>query len=153
MSQELPRQVQLRRDLEQSYQLQQGKSYLVVKDPITRRYFRFTEAQSNIIEILKGEPKDCESVAALASDKINTRVSSATIEAFCKSLEEKFLLETPEVREKLGAIRGQQLEARNFLYWKIASVDPAHIFAWLLPRTQWAFTATFQLFALLTIFT
>jgi putative peptide zinc metalloprotease protein len=153
MSQESPRHVQLRRDLEQSYQLQQGKSYLVVKDPVTRRYFRFTEAQSNIIEILKGEPKDYESVAALASHKINTRVSSATIEAFCKSLEEKFLMETPEVREKLGAIRGQQLEARNFLYWKIASIDPARIFAWLLPRTQWAFTSSFQIFALLTIFT
>jgi putative peptide zinc metalloprotease protein len=80
-------------------------------------------------------------------------VSSGTIEAFCKSLEEKYLLETPEVREKLGAIRGQQLEGRNFLYWKIASVDPERIFAWLLPRTRWAFTSSFQIFALLTIFT
>jgi len=153
MSHEPVRQVQLRRDLEHSHQVQQGKSYLVVKDPVTRRYFRFTEAQSSIIDILKGEPKDCESVAALVSEKLTSRVSSATIEAFCKSLEAKFLLETAEVREKLGAIRVQQLEARNFLYWKIASVDPARIFAWLLPRTQWAFTSSFQIFALLTIFT
>ena len=153
MSHEPARQVQLRRDLEHSYQLQQGKSYLVVKDPVTRRYFRFTEAQATIIETFKGEPRDFDSIAALASDKLNTRVSSSTIEAFCKSLEEKFLLETPEVREKLGAIRGQQLEARNFLYWKIASVDPERIFAWLLPRTQWAFKPSFQVTALLTIFT
>jgi multidrug efflux pump subunit AcrA (membrane-fusion protein) len=153
MSHESARKVQLRRDLEHSHQIQQGKSYLVVKDPVTRRYFRFTESQSNIIEIFKGEPQDFDSIAALASDKLNTSISSKTIEAFCKSLEEKFLLETPEVREKLGAIRGQQLEARNFLYWKVASIDPARIFAWLLPRTQWAFTPSFQVFALLTIFT
>jgi multidrug efflux pump subunit AcrA (membrane-fusion protein) len=153
MSHESDRQVQLRRDLEHSYQLQQGKSYLVVKDPVTRRYFRFTEAQATIIETFKEDLRDFESIAILASNRLNTRVSSATIEAFCKSLEEKFLLETPEVREKLGAIRGQQLEARNFLYWKIASVDPERIFAWLLPRTRWAFKPSFQIAALLTIFT
>jgi len=153
MSHESVRQVQLRRDLEHSQQLQQGKSYLVVKDPVTRRYFRFTEAQANIIEVLKGELKDFETIASAVSDRLNTKVSSGTIEAFCKSLEEKFLLETPEVRDKLGAIGGQQLEGRNFLYWKIASVNPEHIFAWLLPRTQWAFTPSFQIFALLTIFT
>lgn len=153
MSHESAWQVQLRRDLEQSHQLQQGKPYLVVKDPVTRRYFRFTETQAKLIEIFKGEPKDFETIAALASDRLNTNVSSGTIEAFSKSLEEKFLLETPEIREKLGAIGGQQLEGRNFLYWKIASVNPERIFAWLLPRTKWAFTPSFQIFALLTIFT
>jgi multidrug efflux pump subunit AcrA (membrane-fusion protein) len=153
MSHESPRQVQLRRDLEQSHQLQQGKPYLVVKDPVTRRYFRFTETQAKLIEIFKGEPKDFETIASLASVRLNTNVSSGTIEGFSKSLEEKFLLETPEVREKLEAIGGQQLEGRNFLYWKIASVNPERIFAWLLPRTRWAFTSSFQIFALLTIFT
>ena len=153
MSHEPARQVQLRRDLEHSHQLQQGKPYLVVKDPVTRRYFRFTETQAKLIEIFKGGPKDFETIAALASDRLNTNVSSGTIEAFSKSLEEKFLLETPEIREKLGAIGGQQLEGRNFLYWKIASVNPERIFAWLLPRTKWAFTPSFQIFALLTIFT
>ena len=150
---EMARQVQLRRDLEHSHQLQQGKSYLVVKDPVTRRYFRFTEAQASIIEVFKDASQDIETIASVASEKLNTVISPATIDAFCNSLDEKFLLETPEVREKLGAIRGQQLEGRNFLYWKIASVDPERIFAWLLPRTRWAFTSSFQIFALLTIFT
>lgn len=153
MSPESARQVQLRRDLEQSHQLQQGKSYLVVKDPVTRRYFRFTEAQAAIIALMMDEPRDVESVAALASGKLNAAVSPATIEAFCKSLDEKFLLETPEVREKLGTIKGQQLEGRNFLYWKIASVDPERIFAWLLPRTRFVYTLPFQIFMMMTIAT
>jgi len=153
MSHETVRQVQLRRDLDQSHQLQQGRSYLVVKDPVTRRYFRFTEAQAKIMDVFTETPRDFESIAELASAALNTTVSSTTVEGFCKSLEEKFLLESPEVREKLAAIQGQQLEGRNFLYWKIASVNPERIFDWLLPRTKWAFTPSFQLFAVLTIFT
>src|SRR5438552_315251 len=119
MSHQPALQYQLRRDLEHSLQQQQGKSYLVVKDPVTRRYFRFTEAQASIMESFMDAPLDAVRIAARASEKLNTLITSATIEAFCKSLEQKFLLETPEVREKLGAIRGQQLESRNFLYWKI----------------------------------
>ena len=153
MSHETDRHVQLRRDLEHSHQIQQGKAVLVVKDPVTRRYFRFTEAQAKIIAIFKEEPQDYETIAALTSARLNTLVNPSTVETFCRSLEEKLLLETPAVREKLGAIRGQQLEGRNFLYWKIASVDPERIFAWLLPRTRWAFTSSFQIFAVLTIFT
>ena len=152
MSHEPARPVQLRRDLEHSLQQQQGKTYLVVKDPVTRRYFRFTEAQASIMDLFMDVPQDVAVIAERASEKLNKTISPATIEAFCKSLEEKFLLETPEVREKIGAIRGQQLEGRNFLYWKIASFDPERIFAWLLPRTAWAFRPGFQLLALLTIF-
>ena len=153
MTHEPTRQVQLRRDLEQSQQLQQGKSYLVVKDPVTRRYFRFTETQAAIIALFADVPVDVETVAALATEKLKAVVTPATIEAFCKSLDEKFLLESPEVREKLAAIQGQQLEGRNFLYWKIASLDPERVFTWLLPRTRFVYTLPFQIFMMLTIAT
>jgi len=152
MSHEPARRVQLRRDLEHSRQLQQGKTYLVVKDPVTRRYFRFTEAQSSILELFMDGPEEVSVIAERASETLNTVISPLTIDSFCKSLEEKLLLEAPEIRERLAAIRGQQLQGRNFLYWKIASLNPERIFAWLLPRTRWAFTPSFQLFALLAIF-
>src|SRR6185436_6378842 len=145
MSHELARRVQLRGDLEHSRQQQQGKTYLVVKDPVTRRYFRFTEAQASILEIFMDGPEEVSVIARLASEKLNTAISSTTIAYLCESLEEKLLLETTEIREKLGAIRGQQLQGRNFLYWKIASLNPERTFDWLLPRTRWAFTPSFQL--------
>jgi len=153
MSHESDRQVFLRRELEHSHQLQQGKSYLVVKDPVTRRYFRFTENQAAIMAFFMEAPADIATVAAQASEKLGTQISPATIDAFCNSLDEKLLLETPEVREKLSAIRGQQFQGRNFLYWKIASVNPERIFTWLIPRTRWAYTSAFQIFALCAIFT
>src|SRR6185295_14072859 len=147
-------QVQFRQDLERSYQVQQGKSYLVIKDPLTRRYFRFTQAQATIIELFSEAPETIEVIAERASAKLNSSISPATIEAFCKSLEEKLLLETSAIREKLGAVRGQRLDARSsLLYWKVGSIDPARIFDWLVPRTKWAFTPTFQILAVLLILT
>ena len=129
MSHEPARRVQLRRDLEHSRQQQQGKTYLVVKDPVTRRYFRFTEAQASILELFIDGPEEVSLIAELASERLNTAISPSTIDSFCKSLEEKLLLEAPEIHEKLAAIRGQQLQGRNFLYWKIASLNPEGVFA------------------------
>jgi len=46
-----------------------------------------------------------------------------------------------------------QLHDRNVLYWKVASINPERIFDWLLPRTRWAFTKAFHIFAVFSILT
>ncbi len=71
--------------------------------------------------------------------------SENTIQSFLKSLEDKMLLDTDLVAEKLANLKSQQLEDRNFLYWKLASLNPERIFSWLIPRTRWAFTVWFQI--------
>jgi multidrug resistance efflux pump len=144
MNNDTPRHVQLRNELQQSRQQHQGKSYLVVKDPIARRYFRFTETQAVILEFIV-EPADAESVAARVSEKLGGSVSPAAISAFFDSLESKDLLDTPAVRERLGS--GASPNKRSsILYKQVASLNPERIFDWLLPRTQWAFTPAFQVF-------
>lgn len=143
MGNDTPKRVQLRQDLQQSQQQHQGKSYLVVKDPVARRYFRFTESQAAILGLLSS-PTDAETVAAQASEKLGARVSPATIAAFLDSLESKDLLDTPAVREKLGGGLLLRKES-SILYKQVASFDPERIFNWLLPRTRWAFTPAFQL--------
>src|SRR5262249_26691810 len=75
------------------------------------------------------------------------------IEGFLKSLEDKWLLDTAAVREKLSGLEGQKLQDRNLLYWKLLSINPEKIFEWLLPRTRWAFTRMFHVFAALSILT
>src|SRR6185503_18209478 len=145
-----PKTHQLRSDLEFSPQQQQGKSFVVVKDPITARYFRFTESQAAILELLR-DPTDSLAVAEEASQRLNTSISVSTIEAFLKSLEDKWLLDTPEVREKLATVESHKLQDRNLLYWKLFSINPEKIFDWLLPRTRWAFTKAFHVFAALSI--
>jgi putative peptide zinc metalloprotease protein len=145
--------IQLRPDLQQSRQQHQGKSYLVVKDPLARRYFRFTESQAAILDLM-ASPTTPERVAVQIADRLGATVPAATIAAFCDSLEAKDLLETPAVRERLGSADNASKRARSsILYKQVASFDPERIFNWLLPRTRWAFTRSFQVFGCLLIAT
>jgi putative peptide zinc metalloprotease protein len=143
---------QLRSDLEFSPQQQQGKSFVVVKDPVTGRYFRFTESQAAILDLLR-ESLDAPSLAARASEKLGAAIPVASIEGFLQSLEEKWLLDTASVRDKLLNVESHQLTERNLLYWKLASLNPEKVFEWLLPRTRWAFSKAFHLFAAFSILT
>ena len=144
MSNDTPRQVKLREDLQRSPQQHQGKSYLVVKDPLARRYFRFTETQAAILEEIL-TPSDADAVASRVAEKLGGTVSSATIAAFFDSLESKDLLDTPAVRERLGTLESPNKKT-SILYKQVASFNPEPIFNWLLPRTRWAFTPGFQIF-------
>src|SRR5262249_39568842 len=74
-----------------------------------------------------------------------------TIETFLKTLEDKWLLDTDEVRGKLANVASHRIQDRNLLYWKLFSINPERLFDWLLPRTRWAFTKAFHVFAALTI--
>lgn len=141
---------QLRRDLERSSQQYQGKSFLIVKDPVTRRYFRFTEAQATILGLLE-TPTDAETLARLASEKLGANLSLATMSAFLDSLEGKYLLDTPAVREKLGTDKLEAPNKNSILYRKVASINPEKLFDWLVPRTRWAFTPAFQILGIALI--
>jgi putative peptide zinc metalloprotease protein len=145
MTASAPHQVRLRQDLQQSRQQHQGKTYLVVKDPVARRYFRFTESQAAILELL-AEPTTPEAVSARVAEKLGANVSAATIAAFCDSLEAKDLLDSPTVRERLGSIGANTKARSSILYKQVLSFNPERIFDWLLPRTRWAFTPAFQVF-------
>ena len=129
----------LRSDLEFSSQRHLGKNYVVVKDPVTKRYFRFTENQKVILEFL-AEPTDLSTLVSDVGQALKAVVSESSIEGFIKSLEDKLLLDTERVREKLETYSAQKLPDRNLLYWKLASLNPERVFDWLVPRTRWAFT-------------
>src|SRR6516162_3568923 len=153
MEQNPPQSYRLRPGLEFSPQQHQGKLFVVVKDPVTGRYFRFTETQSVILELLP-DPIEAADLALQASRKLGAQVPLATIEGFLKSLEDKWLLDTPAVQEKLSDVASHKLADRNnILYRKIASFNPEKIFAFLLPRTRWAFTKVFHTFGALSILT
>src|SRR6516225_7783624 len=97
----------LRTGLEFSPQQHQGKTFVVVKDPVTARYFRFTEAQAAILDLLRQPASSDDSAASLAmraSEKLSAAIPVAAIEGFLKSLEDKWLLDTPAVQEKLATI-------------------------------------------------
>src|ERR1019366_2804955 len=96
----------LRSDLEFSSQQHLDKNYIVVKDPLTKRYFRFTENQGAILNLLK-EESDAATIAARASENLGGTISETTIQGFLKSLEDKLLLDTDLVRDKLTNLKSQ----------------------------------------------
>src|SRR5262245_6246120 len=113
----------LRPELEFSIQQHQSKTYHVVKDPLTKRYFRFTEAQAILLNLLR-EPIELEALAEGASAGLNNPVSVETISRFLDSLSDKYLLDTPEVHSRLANFKGLGLPDSSFLYWKLASLNP-----------------------------
>ena len=141
MEQNPPQLYHLRPGLEFSPQQHQGKSFVVVKDPVTARYFRFTETQAAILDLLR-DPIDAPALASAVAGRLGGAVPLATIEGFLKSLEDKWLLDTASIREKLSTVEGQKLRDRHNI-----------LFDWLLPRTRWAFTKGFNIFGALSIIT
>src|SRR5579884_1722815 len=107
MEQNPPQSYHLRQGLEFSPQQQQGKSFVVVKDPVTARYFRFTETQAVILDCLR-EPVDVPGLAARVGERLGGQVPLTAIQGFLKSLEEKWLLDTPEVRAKLADVESHK---------------------------------------------
>ena len=91
----------IRPELEYSTQTHQGQSFLVVKDPVTDRYFRFPESQAAILELLRS-PADLDTLADLASERLGTEVPHETLRKFLDSLDSKTLLDTPTAQAKLA---------------------------------------------------
>jgi hypothetical protein len=90
----------LRPELEFSSQTHQGRSFVVVKDPVTNRYLRFTEGQAAILKLLHS-PIDVDSLASTAADRLHAPVKRESLEGLLRSLDEKLLLENAETRDKL----------------------------------------------------
>ncbi len=143
----------LRPELEFSTQTYQGKPYTVVKDPVTTRYFRFSATQAAIMELAR-EPIDIESLGSAISAQLGGSVPQATLEGFLESLEEKHLLDTADVKEKIADyLERKPKEDRNILYLRLFSMDPEKVFDFLLPKIAWCFTPGFHVFAILSIIT
>ena len=76
----------LRTELEFSTQTQHGINYVVVKDPATNRYLRFTENQGIILELIR-EPIDLESLAKAATARFGVPVADRPREIVSKVID------------------------------------------------------------------
>src|SRR5437773_12516635 len=92
MEQNPPQLYRLRPGLEFSPQQHQGKSFVVVKDPATARYFRFTETQAVILELLR-DPIGAPELAPAFSGRLGGGWPPATIDGLLKPLDDKWLFD------------------------------------------------------------
>ena len=137
MSSAVPR---LRRDLTISRQQSAGEVVSVVKDPTSRRFFRFREAERFVAEQLDGETP-LEVVRQRTEAELGAALTTDTLAAFIRTLGKSGLLEGESARARrrdpLRRIQG------SMLYLRIRMLDPDRLLDRLAPRTGFFFNPQF----------
>ncbi len=141
----------LRPDLVLVEQTYRGEQSYIVKDPQSRKYYRFRPVEIMVMQTLDGTHTPVEAAAALAEDGI--RVSPAGVETFTakltgmglceRTLGERSVLQMERLRAdrtrrlSRGAPQGDLMRIR----WSVG--DPDALFDRWLPRLRFFFTRTF----------
>ncbi|MDQ3224510.1 MAG: hypothetical protein M3Q75_13730, partial [Gemmatimonadota bacterium] len=141
----------LRPDLVLVEQTYRGEQSFIVKDPQSRKYYRFRPVEIMVMQTLDGTHTPVEAAAALAGDGI--RVSPAGVETFTakltgmglceRTLGERSVLQMERLRAdrtrrlSRGTPQGDLMRIR----WSVG--DPDALFDRWLPRLRFFFTRTF----------
>ena len=80
----MSRRTKLRSDLVLVEQTYRGEQSYIVKDPQSRKYYRFRPVEIMVMQVLDGEHTSAEAAAALAEEGL--KVSPAGVEAFAAKL-------------------------------------------------------------------
>ena len=82
-------------------------SGVIVKDPVTRRFYRFTAVQASVLELLDGE-LDPASIASQVSQKHALDVLEAQVRDFAEKLRNLLLLDEAYCWAKLEGLKTQK---------------------------------------------
>jgi len=129
------REARIRQDLILSRQEQRGTVYFIVKDPVTRRFFRFKEPEEFIIRLLDGTHSQ-EAIQKRLEERFDVELSADVLAAFIARLGRLGLLDDETQTTNLAT-------RQNLLYLRFKAFDPDGVLNWLLPRTQLFFTKSF----------
>jgi putative peptide zinc metalloprotease protein len=141
----------LRTDLTLVEQTYRGEQSFILKDPRTRKYFRFRPVEVNVIQQFDGTRSAAEIAEELVASGL--RVSAGAVEGFAGKLKTMGLLErtlgerSVLMMERLRAQRRQRLATGPFkgdilrLRWSVG--DPDHFMDRTIPYIRWMFTRGF----------
>lgn len=141
----------LRDDLVLVEQTYRGEQSYIVKDPQSRKYFRFRPLEVMVMQAFDGEHSAAQAAVALAEEGV--KISPAAVEAFVRKLNTMGLCErtlterSVLMMERLRAGRRRRLGQGAFkgdllrLRWSVG--DPDKLFDRWLPRLRFFFSRTF----------
>src|SRR5260370_33437680 len=130
--------IALRRDLEITPQKYEGRTYYVVKDPGSMRYYRFKEQEHFLIGLMDGSYSLDDAQKEYEKRFRPARLTLEDLEGFAQQLLTAGLAqnESPQAgkqlfdRRKKGK-RSEQMQAlTNILYIKIPIYDPDKLLTW-----------------------
>src|SRR3954471_2431424 len=148
--------IRMRRDVAIAPQKYEGRTYYVVKDPVSLRYYRFKEQEHFLIRLMDGEHTLDQAQKEFEKRFRPDRLTLEDLEQFGQQLLTAGLAqnESPNAGKQLFDRRKKRVRSEwmqtltNILYIKIPVFDPDKLLIKMLPFTRWMFTTTFLLVSL-----
>ena len=137
----------------------EGRTYYIVKDPVTLRYYRYSEQEHYVLGQLDGNTTLDEARERFEKHFRPDRLRLEEVEAFAQQLLTLGLVhgETHESDRQSFQRRGKRRRAEwfqsltNILYIKVPVADPERLLTWMLPWLRWVFTGWFMMLSTLLI--
>src|SRR5712691_11274245 len=145
--------IRIRRDLAIAPQKYEGRTYYVVKDPVSLRYHRFKEQEHFLIDYMDGTHTLDEAQKEFEKRFRPDRLTLEDLEGFAQQLLSAGLgeNESPQAGKQLYDRRKKRRRSEfmqaitNILYIKIPVFDPDKLLRKMLQYTRWIFTTWFML--------
>jgi putative peptide zinc metalloprotease protein len=143
--------LRVRQDLDIAPQRYEGRTYYVVKDPVSLRYYRFKEQEHFLIRMMDGTSTLDDAQKEFEKRFRPDRLTLEDLEQFGQQLLTAGLAqnESPQAGKQLFDRRKKRRRSEwmqtltNILYIKIPVFDPERLLMKMLPWTWWMFTYTF----------
>src|ERR1043166_7024171 len=144
--------LRVRSDLGINPQKYEGRTYYVVKDPVSLRYYRFKEQEYFLINLMDGTHTLDDAQKEFEKRFRPDRLTLEDLEGFGQQLLTAGLAqnESPQAGKQLFDRRKKRRRSEwmqtftNILYIKIPIFDPDKLLNRMLPYTQWIFTTWFM---------
>jgi multidrug efflux pump subunit AcrA (membrane-fusion protein) len=141
----------LRPDLAIVEQVFRGETAFVVKDPVTRKYFRFRPVEIGVMRHFDGRHSPDEIAAALAEQGL--KLTGRAVEGFARklasigllerTLAERTTLELERIRAERRRRRRPALFRGELMRMRWSLGDPDRLFDRMMPALRWMFTPGF----------
>src|SRR5438874_8812446 len=143
--------LRVRSDLAIAPQKYEGRTYYVVKDPVSLRYYRFKEQEHFLIQLMDGTHTLDDAQKEFEKRFRPDRLTLEDLEQFGQQLLTAGLAqnESPQAGKQLFDRRKKRRRSEwmqtltNILYIKIPLFDPERLLVHMLPYMRWIFSLTF----------
>jgi putative peptide zinc metalloprotease protein len=145
--------IRLRADLEIDAHKYEGRTFYVVKDPVSLRYYRLKDNEHFLLQFLDGKHTLEDAQKAYEKEYRPERLRLEDLEGFAQQLLTAGLAlsDSPKAGKQLFERRGKRRRREflqtftNILYIKIPIFDPERILKWMLGYVGWIFSMWFFL--------
>jgi putative peptide zinc metalloprotease protein len=143
--------LRLRRDLVIEAQKYEGRTFFVLKDPVSLRYYRLKENEHYLLQFLNGSDTLEDAQKAYEARYRPERLKLEDLEAFAQQLLTAGLAqnESPRAGQMLFERRAKRRRSEwlqtltNILYIKIPIFDPDRVLTWMLRYVGFVFSMWF----------